>query len=106
MTFRKLAIACLLGALACGGSAQAQYLLSPMLDADIGDVGQLQVGTGLPRSVGWAGSFLGGMTSVNGGTLNCLPPGMGCRPDGAGFTYWPSRLIYRNPSSMGSILQG
>jgi len=97
MTFRNLAVALL--ALAIGASAQAQYLLSPMGAANE-NAGQLQIGTGLPLPVGPAGIFLGGMTSVNGGTM-----GGGPIPDGPGVAFWPPMLIDRNPASMGSIMQ-
>lgn len=98
MTLRNLAVALL--AVAISGSAQAQYLLSPMAGNGNGNAGQLQIGTGLPLPVGPAGIFRGGMTPVNGGATV-----MGPNPDGPGFTYWPPLLIKRNPLSMGTIMQ-
>src|SRR5262245_32667487 len=98
MTFRNIAVALL--AVAISGSAQAQYLLSPMQGNGNLNAAQLQIGTGLPLPVGPAGIFKGGMTPVNGG----FTP-MGPNPDGPGFTYWPPLLIHRNPASMGTIMQ-
>jgi hypothetical protein len=102
MTFRNLAVALL--ALAIGASAQAQYLLSPMAGNGQGNAGQLQIGTGLPLPVGPSGIFLGGMTPVNGGTMNGGTMG-GFPPDGPGLAFWPPLLVDRAPSSMGTIMQ-
>jgi hypothetical protein len=97
MTFRNFAVALL--AVAIGGSAQAQYLLSPTGAANE-NAGQLQIGTGLPLPVGPAGIFRGGMTPINGGTM-----GGGPIPDGPGVAFWPPLSIERAPTSMGSIMQ-
>ena len=55
------AAACLLGPLALGGSARAQYLLSPLPNAN---GAQLQIGLDFPYPAS-SRIFIGGMTAVN-----------------------------------------
>lgn len=90
---RILGTALLLVALGWVGTAQAQYLLTG------NSGGRLQLGTGLPLPVGPTGIFVGGMTSVNGGTSCGQGPG-GCPAgtDGPGTAYWPPLPIPANPN--------
>jgi len=90
---RQLSLVSLLLALGWGGTAQAQYLLNG------NSGGKLQLGTGLPLPIGPSGIFVGGMTSINGGTSCGQGPG-GCPAgtDGPGTAYWPPLLIPANPN--------
>jgi hypothetical protein len=87
-----LSLMALLLALGWGGTAQAQYLLTG------NSGGKLQLGTGLPLPVAPSGTFLGGLTSINGGTSCGQGPG-GCPvgTDGPGTAYWPTLPVPPNP---------
>ena len=101
---RTIIAACVvLVGLIWGGSAQAQFKLTPGGLGGPPTGGQFQIGTGLPLPIGPAGIFLGGQTSSNGGTSCGMGVG-GCPvgTDGPGTAYWPPLSVPANPAFVGT----